>query len=75
MAFLAGLIPSVIGLAKGGAKGAAKKKGGFFGTQVKRRRRRARITPSEMAELSQIKAILGKTAAANALPFYMGRGR
>lgn len=76
MAFLAGLIPSVIGLAKGATKGGAKKTGGVFGGgAVRRRRRRARLTPSEMAELSQIRAILGKTAAANALPFYLGRGR
>jgi hypothetical protein len=40
-----------------------------------RRRRRARLTQGELMELNQIKNILGKTAAANALPFYLGRGR
>jgi hypothetical protein len=68
MAFLAGLIPSVLG--------AVGKAGGVkFGAKKKSRRRRARLTASELAELSQIKSILGRTAAANALPFYMGRGR
>jgi hypothetical protein len=68
MAFLAGLIPSVLG--------AVGKTGGVkFGAKKKSRRRRARLTASELAELSQIKSILGRTAAANALPFYMGRGR
>jgi hypothetical protein len=56
------LIEEGVGLLSGGGK-------------KKHRRRRARLTPSELAELSQIKAILGRTAAANALPFYMGRGR
>lgn len=41
----------------------------------RKRRRRARLTMSEIQELIQIKNILGKTAAANALPWYMGRGR
>lgn len=41
----------------------------------KKRRRRARLTQGELMELNQIKNILGKTAAANALPFYLGRGR
>lgn len=40
-----------------------------------RRRRRARLTQGDMMELANIKNILGKTAAANALPFYLGRGR
>lgn len=66
MAFLAGLIPGVMGLAKGAGKGILAGK--------RRRRRRARLTARELAELAQIKAILGKTAAANALPFYLGRG-
>ena len=72
MAFLAGLIPSVLGLAGKAAKtvtGAKAAPGG------RRRRRRARLTPGEMQELATIKTILGKTAAANALPFYLGRGR
>ena len=41
----------------------------------KRRRRRARLTQSELMELTNIKNILGRTAAANALPYYLGRGR
>lgn len=41
----------------------------------KKRRRRARLTQSELTELMNIKNLLGKTAAANILPFYMGRGR
>lgn len=39
-----------------------------------RRRRRKRLTAQDIGELSHIKAILGKTAAATALPFYLGRG-
>jgi hypothetical protein len=35
------------------------------------RRRRRRLTQTAMIELTQIKSILGKTAAANALPFYL----
>lgn len=41
----------------------------------KKRRRRARLTQGELTELMNIKNLLGKTAAANVLPFYMGRGR
>jgi len=41
---------------------------------LRRRRRKARLTQREFFELSQIKNILGKTAAANALPYYLGRG-
>ena len=40
----------------------------------RRRRRRARLTQRELFELTTIKSILGKTAAANALPYYLGRG-
>jgi len=40
----------------------------------RRRRRRARLTTREMMELTTLKNILGKTAAANALPYYLGRG-
>lgn len=58
------------GLAGGGGGG-----GGVGGRPRRRRRRRARLTQSEMMELQQIKNILGRTAAANALPYYMGRGR
>lgn len=36
-----------------------------------RRRRRRRLTASDIADLNNIKNILGKTAAANALPFYL----
>lgn len=43
-------------------------------SKPKRRRRRKRLTAQDIGELSHIKAILGKTAAANALPFYLGRG-
>jgi hypothetical protein len=45
------------------------------GGDKKRRRRRARLTQSELMELTNIKNILGRTAAANALPYYLGRGR
>lgn len=48
---------------------------GGLGPAKKKRRRRARLTMSELQELVQIKNILGKTAAANVLPYYMGRGR
>jgi len=41
----------------------------------RKRRRKARLTHGDLMELNQIKAILGKTAAANALPYYLGRGR
>lgn len=37
-----------------------------------RRRRRRRLTHGDIMQLAQIKGVLGKTAAANALPFYMG---
>lgn len=43
------------------------------GGQRKRRRRRARLTKSALLELTTIKTTLGKTAAAEALPFYLGR--
>lgn len=74
MAFLAGLLPSILGAVGGGGGvlGAVGKKIGLP-TARKRRRGRRRLTASELQELAQIKAILGKTAAANALPFYMGR--
>ena len=47
--------------------------GGGNGGQ-RRRRRRRRLTQSELEQLAHIKSILGKTAAANALPFFLGRG-
>lgn len=71
MAFLAGLIPSILGAVP--SMGAVAKKAGIGVRPTKRRRARRRLTAGELQELSQIKAILGKTAAANALPFYMGR--
>lgn len=40
-----------------------------------RRRRKARLTQSDIVELTHIRNLLGRTAAANALPFYLGRGR
>lgn len=78
MAFLAGLLPSILGAVGGGGGGGmlgavAKRVG--LPTARKRRRSRRRLTATELQELAQIKSILGKTAAANALPFYMGRGR
>jgi len=41
----------------------------------KKRRSRRRLTQGEIMELVHIKNILGKTAAAQALPFYLGKGR
>jgi hypothetical protein len=38
-----------------------------------RRRRRKLLTQGAITELTMIRNILGKTAAANALPFYLGR--
>jgi hypothetical protein len=64
-ALTAGSLGSV-GFSLGRGKGGAVKK---------RRRRRARLTQSELMELTNIKNILGRTAAANALPYYLGRGR
>jgi len=37
------------------------------------RRRKTRLTAGQLRELTMIKSILGKTAAANALPFYLGK--
>lgn len=67
MAFLMSMLPTILGAAGKVTKG--------FAVGKKRRRRRARLTQSEIVELTQIKNLLGRTAAANALPFYMGRGR
>lgn len=67
---LGGKAPKIKG---GGLLGFAASGSGKNGGR--RRRRRAKLSQGELAELNQIKAILGKTAAANALPFYMGRGR
>lgn len=53
-----------------------RKKGGRAAPATgRRRRRKARLTAGDFHELSMIKNVLGKTAAANALPFYLGRGR
>lgn len=38
-----------------------------------KRRRKTKLTMSDKLELSWIKNTLGKTAASEALPFYMGR--
>lgn len=43
------------------------------GGKRKRHHRRRRLTNSDMIELTSIKNTLGKTAAAEALPFYLGR--
>ena len=76
---LANLLPAVakaafgsspLGLAAG-VLGAV----GGLGGRKRHRRRRARLTSGELQELAMIKSTLGRTAAANALPFYMGRGR
>lgn len=55
-----------LGLTAGLASGLTSGLGGR-----RRRRRRKRLTASDIAELNNIKNILGKTAAANALPFYL----
>lgn len=70
-----GILGSVLGgAARGltGALGISGAAGARRGTG-KKRRRKARLTASDIGELSHIKSILGKTAAANALPFYLGR--
>jgi len=38
-----------------------------------RRRRRVKLTQADLNTLMQIKNTLGKTAAAQALPYFMGR--
>ena len=74
-------LPAILGLGasflgRGGLAAVAKKVGvpAGFGVAKKKRRRRARLTMRELNELNHIKSILGKTAAANALPYYLGRG-
>jgi hypothetical protein len=63
----------VLGAVSGGVLGAVT--GGVKGAGLgKKRRRKARLTTRELYELTNIKNILGRTAAANALPFYLGRG-
>jgi hypothetical protein len=72
------------GLAVGGAKKLLQKKKKATGktttapsavSGIRRRRRKARLTQGDIMELTNIKNILGRTAAANALPYYLGRGR
>jgi len=66
-------IDLIFGAAGGALEGlglSAKKKASGGGG---RRRRKARLTHSDLIELTNVKSILGKTAAANALPFYLGR--
>lgn len=71
---MAFLLPSILGLAGSAAK-AVTGKGGILGGAKKKHRRKSRLTAGDITELTMIKNILGRTAAANALPFYMGRGR
>lgn len=73
-------IVSMIDGGGGGGGGSTTWSGGSYsygpnGAVKKKRRRRARLTQSELTELMQIKNLLGKTAAAQVLPYYMGRGR
>jgi len=59
------------------AGGAGFGAGGLFGggrRGSRRRRRRARLSQREMMELTWIANTLGKTAASQAMPFYLGRG-
>lgn len=44
---------------------------GFGGARRKSRRKRRRLTAGQLQELAMIKNTLGKTAAANALPYYL----
>lgn len=81
------LLPAIAGIASkfmsgggsqagvmGAVSGAVKKATGIGLEPKRRRRRRRRLTNSEIIELTNIKNILGKTAAASALPYYLGRG-
>lgn len=65
------LAPFLVSGLASGVRAATKGKGGVG--DKKRRRRRRRLTQSDLTELASVKATLGKTAAANALPFYLGR--
>lgn len=47
--------------------------GGSSGGGGVRKRRRPRLTQSAKDELMFLKMTIGKTAAANAVPFYLGR--
>ena len=63
--FLGGGKKSVVGQVLGAVTG------GVGGTQGRRRRRRRKLTAGQLQELAMIKSTLGRTAAANALPFYL----
>jgi hypothetical protein len=79
MAFLASLLPTLISAGVSGYQTYASMKGGstsygppsVFGG--KRRRKRTKLSHSQLIELQNIKSILGRTAAANALPYYLGK--
>ena len=66
-----------IGNVLGAVSGTSKSKGGLLGTGIgatkKKRRRKAKLTRGDILELTEIKNVLGKTAAGNALQFYLGR--
>jgi len=63
-------VGGMLGFGAGGMMGAVRRGVGLRGY---RRRRRRRLTNQDVAELTMLKQVLGKTAAANALPFYLGR--
>lgn len=67
--------PLIASLTKGSALGAVAGSAGkaLLGGKQGKRRRRARLTSRDIGELAHIKSILGKTAAGNALPFYIRR--
>lgn len=67
-------LPLLMGGVSSLAKGAAKTLGtGSSKDKDKKRRRKARLTSRDMQELTTLKSVIGKTAAANALPYYLGR--
>ncbi len=76
-------LPSILGSAVRGAAKSNPLGGALFGAlgavsggaggSPRRRHRRKKLTSSDIIELTNLKNILGKTAAANALPFYLGR--
>lgn len=78
---MAAILPALLRGARGAARGfgpsigmgLAGIDGSGIGRDRRRRRRRRRLTQQDLAELSMIKMTLGKTAAANALPYYLGR--
>lgn len=80
------MLPALLGLAGSAVAGMFSKKksapatSGVIGSLAKTlsggskyRRRKKRLTNADIAELTMLKQVLGKTAAANALPFYLGR--